>query len=158
MKTLVLYASKYGCTEDCVHYLKDKINHPVKVANLKNLGTIDLNQYDCIIIGGSIYVGKLQKEVQVFCKKHLPLLLTKNIALFMCCTTPEQTDDFFKHNFPAKLQKHAKTTVNFGGELRENKMGFFDKKISAMVSKHNPKKPEILYINIDQLAMTINSL
>lgn len=157
MKTLVLYASKYGCTEDCAIYLKNKLSHEVKTANLKNPGKIDLHRYDLIIIGGSIYVGKIQKEVKHFCEQNLQKLLLKNVVLFMCCTTPDQESDFFKNNFPDQLLRHAAETVNFGGELRRNKMGFLDRKLTAMVSKMEPdKKDEILYNNIDQLAASIN--
>jgi len=157
MKILVLYASKYGCTEDCAKYLKSKLIHETKIVNLKNHGMIDLQQYDWIIIGGSIYVGKIQKEVKHFCERNLQILLTKKVVLFMCCTTPEQVNDFFKSNFQSQLLKHAVETVNFGGELRQNKMGFFDKKITAMVSKSETKKIEILYKNIDVLANSINT-
>lgn len=156
MKILILYASKYGCTEDCSNYLKDKLNQEVKTINLKDAGSVDLQQYDWVIIGGSIYIGKIQKEVKVFCEQNLQSLLTKNIILFMCCTTPDQESGFFIKNFPASLRKHAEKTVNMGGELRQHKMGFFDKKITAMVSKLEPKKNEILYKNIDGLADFLN--
>ena len=51
MKILILYASKYGCTEDCSNYLKDKLNQEVKTINLKDAGSVDLQQYDWVIIG-----------------------------------------------------------------------------------------------------------
>lgn len=164
MKILILYASKYGCTEDCTSYLKDKIKdnlkdklkQEVKTINLKGAEHVDLQHYDWIIIGGSIYIGKIQKEVKLFCEQNLQILLTKNIVLFMCCTTPDQESEFFSKNFPASLRKHAEKTVNMGGELRQHKMGFFDKKITAMVSKLEPKKNEILYKNIDELADFLN--
>lgn len=157
MKTLVVYASKYGCTEDCAKYLKNKLNHESKIVNLKNLDITDLQQYDWIIIGGSIYVGKIQKEVKLFCEQNLQALLAKNIILFICCTTPEQADDFFKSNFPAQLLEHSTEAVNFGGELRQDKMGFLDKKITAMVAKLEPREVGILYENIDLLANSINA-
>lgn len=156
MKILVLYASKYGCAEDCANYLKDRLGQEATIINLKSIGNIDLRQYDWIVIGGSVYVGKIQKEVRLFCRKNLQTLLEKNIALFICCTTPGQTGEFFKNNFPDQLQKHAMMAVNFGGELRQHKMGFFDKKLTALVSKLEPKKNEILYKNIEQLAEAIN--
>lgn len=156
MKILVLYASKYGCTEDCTNYLKEKLHYEVKTLNLKNTGMISLENYDLIIIGGPVYVGKIQKPVRLFCEQNLQSLLTKHIVLFMCCTTPEQSAEFFKSNFPAPLLKHAEKSVNFGGELRPNKMGFFDKKLTDLVSKLEPKKNEILYRNIDQLVEYLN--
>ena len=69
MKTLVLYASKYGCAEDCAKRLKSRLNHESATTNLKDAKAIYLQQYDWIIIGGSIYVGKIQKEIKLFCEK-----------------------------------------------------------------------------------------
>ena len=157
MKTIIMYSSKYGCTEDCVKALKSKLNGECRLVNLKNVGAIDFQQYDWVIIGGSIYVGKIQKEVRLFCERNLKELLTKNISSFMCCTTPEQVNDFFENNFPAKLLAHAIKTVNFGGELRQEKMGFLDRKLTALVTKTEPMKTGIFYQNIDLLATLVNS-
>lgn len=157
MKTIIIYSSKYGCTEDCAKALKNKLNGDCKLVNLKKAGAADFQQYDWAIIGGSIYVGKIQKEVKLFCERNLKELLTKNIALFMCCTTPDQVNDFFKSNFSSKLLAHAIKTVNFGGDLRQEKMGFLDRKLTALVTKTEPMKTGILYQNIDLLAALVNS-
>lgn len=156
MKTIIIYSSKYGCTEDCAKALKSKLNGDSILVNLKNARAVDFQQYDWIIIGGSIYVGKIQKEVKQFCERNLKTLLTKNIALFMCCTTPEQVNDFFKSNFPSELLAHAMQTTNFGGELRQEKMGFLERKLTAMIAKAEPMKTEILHENIDLLVALIN--
>lgn len=152
MKTLILYASKYGCAKDCAAYLKSRLNQETELMNLKKAGKIELESYDCVVIGGSIYIGKIQKEVRQFCEQNLQSLLQKKVALFICCTTPEQVDEFFGNNFQAPLLEHATERVNWGGELRHDKMSFFDKKITNMVSKLEPKKTEVLYKNIDLLA------
>lgn len=158
MKILVLYASKHGCTKDCATYLVSKLNHETTLINLTALSnTFDLQPYDWIIIGGSIHIGKIQKEVTLFCEQYLPTLLTKNICLFLCCTTPDQVNDFFKHNFPAPLLAHAKKSMNFGGDLRPEKMGFFSKKLVSMVSKSEPKEVGILYDNINSLVVFLNN-
>lgn len=103
MKTLVLYASKYGCTADCVNHLKEKLQGEVTTANLKSLGRVDLQGFDWIVIGGPIYMGKLHKAVKGFCEGSLEALQGQSLALFLCCTTPEQADAFFKSNFPPAL-------------------------------------------------------
>jgi len=169
MKILVLYGSRYGCTEDCAKYLQNRINaagHESIISDIKNLQAVskegktseaDLACFDWVIIGGSIYVGKIRKEVKCFCEQNLQELLAKKIALFICCTTPEEVNDYFKNNFPLQLLAHAFKTVNFGGELRQNKMGFFDKKLTALIFKLEPKKIEVFYKNIDQLADQINA-
>lgn len=156
MKTLVLYASKYGCTEDCSKYLKSKISEGCDLFNLKNPKEIDLHQYDQIIIGSPIYIGKIRKEAKSFCEQNLETLLAKKIALFICCTTPDEAEDFFKKNFPPELLSHSLKNADFGGELRQAKMGFFDKKLTGMIAKTAPKTMGIAYENIDLLASLIN--
>lgn len=155
MKTLILFAGKYGCTRDCAEYLMGRLGPGTDTMDLKSMGNADLEQYDWIVAGGSIYVGKLQKEVRAFCSRNLKTLLTKKTALFICCTAPEEADRFFKHNFPSPLLEHAVETVNFGGDLRPERMNFLDKKIAAAVSRLEPKKLGILYENIDGLAARI---
>lgn len=61
MKTLILYTSKYGCTKDCANYLKSKLGQQTDIASLDYFQTTDLQHYDWIILGGSIYIGKIQK-------------------------------------------------------------------------------------------------
>lgn len=155
MKTLILFAGRYGCTRDCADYLKERLGPGTDMLDLKTMGETDLHPYDWIVIGGSIYVGKIQKEVKSFCTRNLKTLLTKKTALFICCTTPEEAENFFKHNFPSPLLEHAEETVNFGGDLRPEKMSFLDRKLAAAVSRLEPKKLGILYENIDGLAAVI---
>lgn len=157
MKTVIIYSSKYGCTEDCAKTLKSRLNGESKLVNLKNAGAVEFQQYDWVIIGGSIYAGKIQKEVKRFCERNLNVLRTKNIALFMCCMSPEQINDLFKSNFPTKLVMHAAQTANFGGDLRQEKMGFLDKKIASLAAKARPMKTGILHESIDSLAALVNS-
>lgn len=48
-------------------------------------------------------------------------------------------------------------TVNFGGELRQEKIGFWDRKITALVRNAGPMKTGILHENIDSSAALVNS-
>ncbi|WP_125140902.1 flavodoxin domain-containing protein [Clostridium transplantifaecale] len=53
MKTLILFAGKYGCTRDCADYLKVRLGPGTDMMDLKNMGEADLRKYDWIVIGGS---------------------------------------------------------------------------------------------------------
>jgi len=52
MKTLVLFASRYGCTEKCANMLAEKINGDVEVKDLVKNKKIGLDGYDLVIRGG----------------------------------------------------------------------------------------------------------
>lgn len=66
MKTLIAYATKYGTTEKCANILAQKLSSEAELVNLKKARTIDLNQYDSVIIGGSVMMGRIRKEVKEF--------------------------------------------------------------------------------------------
>ena len=85
MKTLIVYATKHGCTEKCANELKNNLTGEIELHNLKKSVKTDLNDFWTIIIGGSIHVGQVQKNVKQFCLNNLDLLIEKKIGLFLCC-------------------------------------------------------------------------
>lgn len=80
MNTLIVYASKYGCTEKCAKLLSKELYGEVDIINVKRMRDIDISKYEKIIIGGSIYIGKIQKGVTQFCSKNLHKLKEKIIS------------------------------------------------------------------------------
>ena len=87
MKTAIVYATKYGCTKECAEILKTYLHGEVNILSAK-ADKINLSQYDAVFIGGSVYMGKIQKEITQFCKRNLKQLLHTKIGLFVCCYTP----------------------------------------------------------------------
>ena len=155
MNVLIIYASKYGCTADCAAYLKDKLSGNVKLADI-NKTMIQLDEYDSVIIGASVYMGKISKTLRKFCTDNKGALLNKKAGLFLCCAQSEQADSFLSGNFPSELIKNAAATGNFGSEARLEKMGFLDKTIIKAVSKGDFSNFKILYENIDKFAKDFN--
>lgn len=66
MKTLIVYGTKHGTTEKCSKFLKDKLSGEVVIINIKKENMPDITTFNNIIIGGSIYMGQIQKEVKIF--------------------------------------------------------------------------------------------
>ncbi|MGI6711498.1 MAG: flavodoxin domain-containing protein [Bacillota bacterium] len=64
--------------------LREKLNGNVDLYNLKEKKQPILANYDQIIIGGSIYIGKIQKEVSRFCTDHMAQLKGKRLGLYVC--------------------------------------------------------------------------
>jgi len=153
MKTGIVYASKYGCTADCAAYLKDKLSSDVALVDI-NTATqpLSLDQFDTILIGGSVYVGKVAKKLRAFCTDNLEALLQKKIGLFLCCALLDQAEEVFTSNFPPELLKHAKSKEIFGSEARLDKMRFLDKKLLNAVTKGDYSKFKIAYENIHRFA------
>ncbi|MBV1758053.1 MAG: flavodoxin domain-containing protein [Dethiosulfatibacter sp.] len=159
MKTLIAYASKYGCTEKCAKLLEKELNGDVTLLNLKKNSSADLNAYDNIIIGGAIYISKIQKEVTEFCKSNLDGLSQKNIGLFICgMQEKEVIATELNSNYPPELLEIAVAKDCFGGEFILEKMNFLEKTIVKKVSKTTASKSEIDEDAIRHFAQKFNNL
>lgn len=158
MKTLIAYGTKYGCTEKCAQNLSEKLVEKADLCNLKTVKDIDLSQYNKVIIGGSIYMGKIQKEVSKFCSNNLDALKDKKVGLFICCMGEgdvPQTE--LNNSFPNELIAKSIAKESFGGEFIFKKMGFMHKLIVKKVSKVEQDKSNISEENINRLVQLMNN-
>ncbi|WP_042352545.1 flavodoxin domain-containing protein [Bacillus massiliigorillae] len=158
MSTLIVYSTKNGTTEKCANMLAEKL-HTTNVVNVASQ-SIDIDDYETIVIGSCIRFGKILKPMENFLSENLHLLLHKQIALFICCGFQNQAEQHFIANFPEDLLYHAVTKQCFGGELDPNNLKGFDRFVTKIVMKstvaqENPK-PHLLLNNIDELAKYIH--
>jgi len=154
MKTLIVYASKYGCTADCANFLKEKLEGDITLVDInKAPGQLDVNVYDTIVIGGSVYVGKISKKLRAFCESNLDTLLRKRIGVYLCSALTDQFNDTLNNNFPTLLLENAKAVKLFGSEARLEKMNFVDKIIIKAVTKGDFSGFRISNNHIDEFAL-----
>lgn len=159
MKTLIVYSSKYGCTEKCADFLAKELKDKPDIINLKNYKDVNLSLYNKVIIGGSIYMGKIQKEVSDFCSKYLGELKEKEVGLFICgMQEGDSINTEINQNFPKELIEMATVIKHFGGEFDFSKMSLFEKLIVKIVAKTSSNKSNILNDNIKSFAKTMNSI
>lgn len=157
MSTLIVYASKYGCTEKCANLIAEELNEMADIVNLKKAKNCDPSAYDRVIIGGSIYMGKIQKEVTNFCTKNLDLLKDKRIGLFACgMAEGEEQAAELNANFPAELLELAVAKEFLGGEFLVDKMNFFEKAIIKKVSKITSNQSKLQEENLHKFAREMN--
>lgn len=135
MNTLILYASKYGTTGKAAEMLSDKISGEVDRINLKKKSLRSLEGYGRVIIGTSVYAGKVHKEIVGFVAAHEAELKEKEIAFFACCASGEKYEDYLKENFPKELLDKALFIRYFGHEEILDQMGFLDRTIFKSVAK-----------------------
>jgi len=156
MKTLIVYASKYGCTADCANLLKEKLSGDITLVGINKMPVkIDVNGYDTIIIGGSVYVGRVSKNLRMFCESNLDALLKKRIGVFLCSALADQFNNTLKNNFPILLLDNATVIKLFGSEARLEKMNFMDSMIIKTVTKGDFSSFRISYESIDEFALEI---
>jgi len=162
MKTLIIYASTYGFTKDCVAKLKELLKGEVFAANIMTDSIPPLEDFENIIIGGSIYMGQIQKKLKLYCIENCSSLVNKRLALFLSCGLPESFELTLKNAFPEAVIAKAVTKKCFGGELRISKMNFAHKMIAGLMKKTLVKegKSEISQIteNIVSLAECMNTI
>lgn len=137
MKTAIFYMSKHGCVEKAASLLKKYLkNDEVEIFNLKKDKLKSLNNFDKIIIGGSLHAGMLQKKIKTFYTKNLNILLKKELGIFLCCMEDgEDAKKQFNKVYPENLRNHAKATGLFGGEFVFSKMNTIEKIIIKKIAK-----------------------
>lgn len=161
MKTLIVYATKYGCTKKCAEILKSELRGEVTISSMKE-GKVNTAAYDTIVIAGSVYMMKLQSVVIRFCKQHKDILLQKKLGIFICCYTPNGTEGFFEKFFPTELLRHASCVICVGGEMDYNKMNVVYRKMFQSLKKIDDfnkgfTEPQIQVDEIKKLAMALNN-
>jgi menaquinone-dependent protoporphyrinogen oxidase len=128
MKVFIGFRSKYGTTEACARALAERIKAETALADLRIRHTPDVHAFDVVLIGGSIYGGRIQREVTSFCERRGELLLKRKVGLFICCLSQgEHAREQLQAAFPEWLAAHAFARSVFGGELRYDKLTLLDK-------------------------------
>jgi menaquinone-dependent protoporphyrinogen oxidase len=136
MPTLIVFRTTHGFTEKAVQMLMTGMKDDTTVVNLLGDHNPDLSGFDKIIIGGSIHMGGIQKEIRNFCIVNLQELLQKKVGLFLCCMFEGDIERRqFEDAFPAELRAHAVATGFFGGEISFEKMNVMEKLIVKKIAK-----------------------
>ena len=158
MGTLIAYATKYGCTETCAKMLASQLSETPEVVNLKKLSKVDLTKYNNVIIGGSIYMGRIQKKVKKFCLENMETLKNKRIGLFICGMSPQDvTDKLLSDAFPSELTSMAVAKDTFGGAFNFERMNFIERFIIKKISKVEKSTSNISEVAIHKFAAVMNN-
>jgi menaquinone-dependent protoporphyrinogen oxidase len=154
---VILYASKHGTTEKVAHIIGDSLQTlGVSYVNLLEEKHFDISQSKCIIIGGSIHMGKIQKEVKKFCEKNQSILKDKKTALFLSCMeTGEKAQEQFNNAYPEWLRNQSKAGVLSGYELIFEKMSFIERKMTTSITGVSQTVSKINYDAINKLVSEI---
>ena len=155
MNTLIVYASKNGSTEKAAKLLFEKLKGEKNIINIREDKNPGLENYETVILGGSIYAGNIQKELKNFVNNNLDLLLAKKIGLFLCCGMEKDYKKQLKKAFPKELLVHSITDQYFGFEYNKNKMNLIEKALIKLVVKGKTNLSNILEDNIERLALDI---
>jgi menaquinone-dependent protoporphyrinogen oxidase len=154
MSVLIVYRSKYGFTAGCCRALARLIASESTVADLASRGVPDPREFDIVLVGGSIYGGKMQREVVSFCDRHAPVLGERRVGLFISCLYEgEHAQAQLRAAFPDWLTGHAFAAGLFGGEIRYRELTFLDRllvrSVSPLSTDVSHPKPEAMQAMAD---------
>jgi menaquinone-dependent protoporphyrinogen oxidase len=155
MKTAIIYTSKHGTTAKVAQMIAGRLTgNQVSVINLKKDKHPDINSFDGIILGTSIYAGTSSKTMR-FCKENLETLKQKRLALFVCGMEPDETkqQQELANAYPQELYKYAVSKYFAGGEFQCEKMNFFERAIIKRIAKTDKSISRIKENEIDKLVI-----
>lgn len=155
MKTLIIYASKHGSAEKAANILYQKLEQEKEIVNIRENSKPFIDNFDTIILGGSIYGGKIQKEIQQFVKDNLEKLLKKKIGIYLCCGLKDDFEKQLNESLPSELINHAELKSYFGHEYNKDKMNFFEKAMVKIVAHGKGSESELLEDKIVEFAKNI---
>jgi len=133
MKTIILYATKYGAAQEIAQRIAVKIDGSV-LHNLKE-DLPSLESFDCIILGSSVYAGSIRKEAKKFLLQNADVLTEKKYGLFLCGLGADSKDAYLSANFSPDIIQKAKAADFLGGIFDPEKANGFERLIIKIISK-----------------------
>ncbi|HEY8969523.1 MAG TPA: flavodoxin domain-containing protein [Puia sp.] len=145
-KGAILYSSRYGATRQYAEWLANELQWPLLLAD--NTTNKDLAAYDTLIIGSSVYIGRLL--IKDWLKKHNPVLGDKELSFFIVCATPaserQQQETIARTSIPHDLIG-PENVFFLPGRLTIDKLSWRDRlmlKMGARLQKDPAKKASML--------------
>jgi menaquinone-dependent protoporphyrinogen oxidase len=159
MKAIIIYDSVHGSTEKCAIILSTKINAETEIKRLQNNEDIRIDEYDIVIIGGSIHHGVIQSRIEKFMQKNQSQLMEKKTGLYLCCMEEgEIARQQFAKAYPSDLRKNAVAAGLFGGEFNLGKMSLFERNLTRKLTGIMSSVSKINENEIRKFAEKINQV
>jgi len=156
MKTLIVYASRHGCAKRAAEKIGETLGEGVEISDIRQNSRYRLDQFERVIIGGSIHIGRIQSRIRNFITKNLVQLLEKQVGLFICqMAEGAEAEQEFTNAYPQQLIEHATATGLFGGEFNFEKMSFIEK---YMIKKVAKVTASVARINEDNIVKFIEKM
>ena len=152
MKGIVIYKGKYGATKQYAKWIGWELGLPV--ADSKDIKENELSYYDFLLIGTSVYIGKLQ--IQKWLKDNIAYLHGKKIFLFQVAATPpeekEKRQAYNRASIPEEILKNCEFYF-LPGRMIMQKLSWIDRfmlKMGARLTK-DPKAKKGMLTDFDEV-------
>jgi len=146
MMGVVIYKSKYGATAQYAQWISASLKLPL--FEIDELDYYNLNKYDFIVLGSSVYIGKLL--IKKWLKNNLAEICNKKIFLFVVCSMPldqkDKLDSYITASVPAEIRNRCNIFF-LPGKLKIQGLSFVDNfmlKMGARLAKSKAEKKSML--------------
>ena len=159
MKVLIAYASKYGTVERIAKELQEKLSVPCDLADLAGNSSPPVDPYDVVLVGGSIYAGRIRSSASKFCDRHREELQSRQVGIFISCLYGEErAKQQIEENFPSWLLGHAFGRYSVGGAVGLSRLNLVDRVIMKRVAKVHSDLDNIEHEEIDRIVSDVEGL
>jgi menaquinone-dependent protoporphyrinogen oxidase len=150
MKALIVYATRYGApalTAQEIAKILHEEGFEVRVVDAKTEKIQDISEFDLVIVGGGLKMGKWTAETDAFLEHFQKDLAQKKVAIFVSSAMKSLFERQGKIEDLQKLRKQyledevSKYHLNpialglFGGIMDKNKMGFIFRRTLGFLIK-----------------------
>lgn len=141
----MLYKSKHGSTKNCVQLIKDDAHHQIEVREFQSGIMYSLEDYDHLVIAGSVYYGKIQKEISEFVDRYMDEIRQMKYSLILCSGNSELFGEQSVNVFGEELVNGAVRCVDGGYSYDFSDMNFMERLIVKKVSKVTESMTKLNY-------------
>ncbi|MFC0225944.1 menaquinone-dependent protoporphyrinogen IX dehydrogenase [Serratia aquatilis] len=143
MKALILYSSRDGQTRAIASYIANKLQDTLNfdVLDLQQVDTVELAQYQQVLIGASVRYGHFPPALMRFVKRHAAQLNQMPSAFFAVNLTarkPEKRSpqtNVYTRKFLLSSPWQPKQCAVFAGALRYPRYRWFDRIMIRFIMK-----------------------
>lgn len=160
METLILYATRYGSVRETAEMIAQGLSGGAALHDLKQADVPPLDAYGAVILGGSIYIGRIQKELTDFIRRNHKALLAKKLGLYICAGLPDAAarEKELMSVFPAALEEHAAARGVLGYRMDFGRMRAADRLIMRLVGAGPQSSCEFFMPEIDRFARAMDGM
>jgi menaquinone-dependent protoporphyrinogen oxidase len=148
MKALIVYGTRGGATKQIADAIGDELGqhgYTVTILNAKESGGIDVNVYDLVVVGSSVFMTMWKRQSTAFLKRNASVLARKKVALFSSGTAggDPALADYAGQSIAKVAAKFPSikpvALAYFGGYLDFNSKGRIDRFFGAVKNDFEKK-------------------
>ncbi len=158
-RVLVAYGSKRGGTAEIAAWIGDELTARGWEAEVRPAAEVDdVDPYDVVVVGGSLYAGRWHKQARRFVRRHAEELRRRPVWVFSSGPLDHSADEGGLEQAPgvAKAVRRigARGETTFGGVLRRDAKGWL---AGALAEKTGGdfRRPERVRAWADEIAADV---